>query len=291
LVLCSHEVFFRTALAGASIAVRARGPKKGARGMERPPRANGTFENMRRKTVKKHYSRGFKVKVLALVLSISVVIVLVAIATGATGAYFSDTKAGAATGTIGSVKVITSGGTGIDGLDFNWANMLPGTVYSNTIHIQSTGTNSGEDLYMTFPNLTALSALNTLGKYGQVHISVNGTEIYANANLNDIPNNGTSGLPAQILLAQNVGPTASITVVFTFEYATLMSTQEPGGVFNQYPITTGGTDSRYTPAGGAPNGNGYQTYVNPTDGSGNGLPFQIVATQPGIAPGTVGSKF
>ena len=239
--------------------------------------------------MKKHFSRRFKVKALAFGLSIILVIVLIAIATGATGAYFSDTKSGTVTGTIGSIKVATSGGTGTDNLNFNWDNMLPGTVYSDTMHIQNSGANT-EDVWLNFPNLTALSTLNTLGRYGQVHVSVNGTDVYASANLNDIPGNGTSGVPEQILLAQNVGPTASLTVVFTFEYASIMSTQEPGGVFNQYPITTGGTDPRYSPPT-SPNGNGHQTYVNAADLSGNGLPFQIVGTQPGIAPGTAGSKF
>ena len=82
-----------------------------------------------------------------------------------------------------------------------------------------------------------------------------------------------------------MGPTVAHTITFKFEYASKMSQQEPGGVFNQYPIPVQGQqDPRYQTGWG-------QLTVNSTDGSGNGLPFNIVATEPGIAPGTPGSTF
>ena len=104
--------------------------------------------------------------------------------------------------------------------------------------VQNTSSSNSEDIWLTFPNATALSALNTLGTYGAVQILVDGNQVYENNNLNDIPNNGTSGLPAGRAGRLERGPDREpYHVTFKFEYASLMSKQEPGGVFNQYPIT------------------------------------------------------
>ncbi len=46
----------------------------------------------------------FKFKLIGLALALVLIAGLVAVASGATGAYFSDTKDGTVTGTIGSVK-------------------------------------------------------------------------------------------------------------------------------------------------------------------------------------------
>jgi hypothetical protein len=239
------------------------------------------------------------IKILGLALALVVVAAVVAVASGATGAYFSDTKSGAITGDIGSIKVTTSGGTGADGLNFTWDNMLPGVQYSATATYQNTG-DSVQDVWLVFPNDTARSSFNSLGRFGAARVtSTNGASFYSN-NLNDHPVDQGSVvkmLPAKILLAQNVGPTASGSMTFTFAYASNMSTQEPGGVFNLYPRSTPGS-----PAGASwPSDNNQANfdqnfvgagYLNP-DGtwngvSGNGLPFQIVATQPGIEPGAAG---
>jgi hypothetical protein len=226
-----------------------------------------------------------KVKIIGLLAAVILVAALVAVASGATGAYFSDKQPGTITGDIGTIKITAGANADFGGgLGFHWANMLPGTPYSATVYFQNSSNNT-EDVWLTFPNLTALSTLNTLGHYGAVHIVVNGTEIYANTNLNDIPNNGTEGLPAQKLLQAGLAPGQSGWMTFTFEYASIMSTQEPGGVFNKYPIPQATNhDARY-PAGGE------QMVVRSQDGSGNGLPFAIVATQIGITPDNPGVKF
>ena len=232
-----------------------------------------------------------KVKIIGLVVALVLVAGLVAVAAHATGAYFSDTHNGQVTGTIGDIKVAASGGASNgqgDSLNFFWDEMLPGVPYSATIQVQNTSTSNVEDIWLVFPNHTALSALNTLGRYGAVQVLVDGNQVYENHNLNDIPNNGTTGVPSQLPLAYNVGPTASHTIVFKFEYASALSKQEPGGVFNQYPITLAMTgqpqDPRYATGYG-------QVTVITGDGSGNGLPFQIVATEPGILPGAQGTTF
>ena len=143
-----------------------------------------------------------KIKIIGLVVALIVVAGLVAVAAHATGAYFSDTHSGKISGTIGDISVKASGGAvdqnSHDALDFNWDEMLPGVPYTATINVQNSSSSNSEDIWMTFPNATALSALNTLGTYGAVQILVDGQQVYENHNLNDIPNNGTTGLPAAV---------------------------------------------------------------------------------------------
>jgi hypothetical protein len=196
---------------------------------------------------------------------------LVIAATGMTGAYFSDTHHGDITGNIGSIKVTPSGGTGADGTDFTFANLLPGEPQTATIQFQNTGLNA-EDVWLVFDNATALSALNNLGRYGEVHVS-NGHELFASTNLNDrITTCGTLSpagcwpLPSTIKVADGVAPGAGGYVKFSFNYAgKLSSPAAEGQPFNVYP---------------APD----QFTVNTADGTGSGLPYEIVATQVGQTP-------
>ena len=137
-----------------------------------------------------------KVKIIGLLVAVVLVAAMVAVAARATSAYFSDTHNGQITGTIGEIKVDAGGGTSNgagDNLNFFWDKMLPGVQYSATIQVQNTSSGNVEDIWLVFPNLTALSALNTLGRYGAVQVLVDGNQIYENHNLNDIPNNGTDG--------------------------------------------------------------------------------------------------
>jgi hypothetical protein len=196
---------------------------------------------------------------------------LAIVASGNTSAYFEDVKQGGATGTVGQVKISTEGGNAVDDPTFTWNDMLPGQPRSLTIKYTNTGT-VHEDVYLTFPNATALSALNSLGTYGEVHVSVNGDEIYSNSNLNDKPNNGTTGLPAQLKLQEHlaVGHTGKVT--FTFQYADKLGGVQGaathstgGGVFNPYPVPG-------------------QVTVRSGDGTGNGLPFAVAGVQEGHLP-------
>lgn len=263
-----------------------------------------------------------KPKLIGLLVAVVLVGALVAVAARATSAYFTDSKSGTITGTIGDIKITTTGGTvaGGDGINFFWDEMLPGVVYTAPINVQNTSTSNSEDLWIHFYNLTALSALNQLGRYGAVTIDVGGTPVFQSNNLNDnTVRGGTIGnggaLPEWVQLALNVGPTASRVVTFKFAYASKMTQPEPGAVFNQYPvIATAGNpcldgDAYYNgasfltnmltspyPYGGSGNVNtnpAYTYYAQVTvrggDVPGSGLPFQIVATQPGILPTDGGS--
>jgi hypothetical protein len=241
--------------------------------------------------MKHSLSKSMKIRSAAIVGTVALLGGTAYVASGSTGAYFSDTHTGAISGTIGSIRVTPSGGTAsADGslMDLAFSNLLPGTPETVTVDYQNTG-NNPEDVYIVFPNATALSALNNLGSYGTVHLSSTGYgsvgDVFDSANLND---NGTScpvgsssvqyptpcePLPSQLLIASNVTPGATGTFSFEFNYASKLSTQPAPGTtayWNTYPVSG-------------------QTTTNPSDGTGNGLPYEIVATQHGITPGAVGT--
>jgi hypothetical protein len=106
----------------------------------------------------------FKSKVLALVASVALLGGTAFVASGSTGAYFSDTHSGSITGSIGTILLTTDSPTTI-----SFSNLLPGDPQTVQLNYHNSGS-SPEDVYLTFPNLTALSALNNLGRYGHVEI-------------------------------------------------------------------------------------------------------------------------
>jgi len=238
----------------------------------------------------------FGIKALGLAVSMVALVGAVAFASGATGAYFSDTKAGAVAGDLGSIKVTTGGGAaGVgDGLSFTWNDMLPGELYTASATYQNTG-DSVQDVWLVFNNPTALSALNSLGTYGAARVQSSGGAYFYSNNLNDHPvdqGDVCRMLPAKIKLASNVGPTASGSMTFTFQFASkLAGPNVIGGVpFNTYPVIKTSNQG----SGGYPTNDGalkgYDQYFVEPGVSGTGLPFQIVATQPGIEPGAVGTS-
>lgn len=220
-------------------------------------------------------SRSIAIKAATLVASVALLGGTAFVASGATGAYFSDTKAGTISGTIGNVHVSTTGGTGATGSNLAFTNLLPGDAQTVSLKYTNTGTSS-EDIYIVFPNATALSALNNLGHYGEVHLSANTTHLFDSQNLKDSANScgafsptGCWPLKSQYLVASNLAVGGAGNVSFSFNYAGLLSTQAPVGTtaqWNSYPV-----------AG--------QTTTLGADGTGIGLPYEIVATQPGITPG------
>jgi hypothetical protein len=212
-----------------------------------------------------------KVKGAAIAVSVALLGGTAWLAAGATGAYFSDTHGGTISGTVGSVRVTPYGGSGANGTDLAFSNLLPGVPQTVTENYQNTGADA-EDVYIVFNNATALSSLNNLGTYGEAHLSANGTPLFDSANLNDrvstcgpLSPSGCWPLAGQYLIASNLPSGATGTVSFTFNYASKLTSQGPG-VWNSYPV-----------AG--------QNTVKAADGSGSGLPYQIVATQVGVTPG------
>jgi hypothetical protein len=222
-------------------------------------------------------------------------------ATGATGAFFSDTKSGKITGRSGSIKITTSGGTGPDSLDLKFDGLLPGEPQSLVLNYQNTG-DSPQDVWLTFPNVPALHALNNLGRFGELTIvDTSAGQLFHSTNLNDGrtvapplptspgldscgPLSSTGGacwpLPTKLLLRTALAKNGSGSVTITFRY------QEPpdpvthlpvptenntfnvlgGTAFNSYPLTS----QAFGPDAAGP--------------AGEGLPFRVVAMQVGHAP-------
>lgn len=97
---------------------------------------------------------------LALLGTTAVTASLIGVAVVGTGAYFTDSKPGAITGDLGTVKVAISGET------ITFANLLPGEDQTATVNVVNTGTGN-EDMWLVFDNTNlAWSAVNNLGAYG-----------------------------------------------------------------------------------------------------------------------------
>lgn len=183
-----------------------------------------------------------------------------------TGAFFNDSHDGNIAGTVGTIKIVGSGGSGTEGLDLAFDNLLPGEPQTVSFDYENTG-NNPQDVWLVFPNAEALHALNDLGSYGEAHVSANGVAVFDSANLKD-NQAGTCGalsptgcwpLPKSLKLASNVAPGATGSVDFTFGYASKLQSQAPGNapsLWNVYPLEA------------------------PTK---SGLPYQLVATQAGKA--------
>ena len=221
-------------------------------------------------------SRRLTIKIASLVGSVALLGGAALVASGATGAYFSDSKAGNVTGTVGNVHVAPSGGSGANGTDLAFSNLLPGEKQTVSLNFQNSGS-TAEDIYIVFPNATALSALNNLGTFGEAHLSAGGVALFDSANLKDSASScgafspsGCWPLKSQYLLASNVNPGDVGSFSFSFNYASKLQGQAPqysaAAPWNSWPITG-------------------QTTTVGADGSGNGLPYKIVATQHGVTPG------
>ena len=228
-----------------------------------------------------------KIKVGAGVTALGLAGALAMVASGTTGAYFSDTKSGAITGTIGSIHVSTLGSTGggADHINLAFTNLMPGEAQTVTFSFQNTGP-VAQDVFLTFPNVPALHALNNLGTYGEVHVvDGGGTHLFDSANLQDgrtradgsnscgpFSPAGCWPLPTSLKVAGNLAPTASGSVTFSFGYAGKLgngSNGGTGGVWNSYPAAAPGGEAFGADAGGTP---------------GTGLPVNVVATQVGQQP-------
>lgn len=222
----------------------------------------------------------FPVKGLALVATVAMLGGTAWIAAGTTGAYFSDTHSGSISGTVGSIKVTPYGGAGANGMDLSFSNMLPGESQTARVNYQNTGANA-EDVWIVFNNATALSSLNNMGTFGEVHLSANGTALFDSVNLND--RSGTCGafspsgcwpLAKQYLVAANLAPGAAGSVSFAFNLAS--RTKAAGPVFNPYPVSPQGYLVTHD--------KNDQNFVDAADGQGSGLPYRLVATQHGVTP-------
>lgn len=199
------------------------------------------------------------------------------LASGATGAYFSDTHAGNISGTVGNIHVTPSGGTGTAGTDLAFTNLLPGVAQKVTLNYTNTGSDP-QDVYIVFNDPTELSALNDLGSYGEVDLAAHGQAIFDSANLNDhlvaphctpFDPAGCWPLKSQYLPTGTLAKGTTGNVSFSSNYSGELKGQLPVGSAAA-PWTTYPVAGQFTTVSGD---------------SGTGLPYEMVATQHGITPG------
>ncbi|TFC24541.1 hypothetical protein E3O25_15335 [Cryobacterium sp. TMT1-3] len=221
---------------------------------------------------------------------VAVALTMALAALGPTGAYFSDTAQGEITGSLGSIKISGSGGSGSEGLNLKFSNLLPGeALQTQTVGYENTG-RSNQDVWVVFNDADALHALNDLGNFGAFNVTANDTTVFNSTNLADgkaplskcgtlaAPGVDDGGilchpLPKMVQVASNVAPNTwsgpDGHISFGFAYPEFerngvsksldnASNVKGGGAWNSYPVAA------------------------PTM---NGLPYQIVATQVGQKPG------
>lgn len=207
-------------------------------------------------------TRRFRTRLVAIIGAGALSLGLAAVGASTTGAYLSDSVDGSIVGTIGTIKITSTNSA----LAFD--RLLPGTPQTVTATYTNTG-NSPQDVWVVFNNPDALHAINDLGTYGEFHVSSFGVEKFASANLNDGLSTGCVSsptgcwpVPRAVKLVDNLAPSASGNVSFTFGYAAKMKTM--GTAFNQYPVPS---------------------LANPTaTPTTSGLPYQLFAVQHGQTP-------
>lgn len=180
-------------------------------------------------------------------------------ATG-TGAYFSDAKSGnVIAGTMGSIAITGHGGDGANNLGITFTKMLPGEQQSKTVSFTNTGENN-EDVWVVFDQAAlgthdGKTGLNSFGRYAEVHVSADGSEIFGSANLNDNASSCPPGsgpapvcnpLPHMLKLEDNLTPTSSGTMTFAFTPGAAFKSVEDVALLN-LPYTLVATQHGITP--------------------------------------------
>ena len=198
------------------------------------------------------------IRLAGFVGSVGVTAALVGAAATGTGAYFSDSKTGDIKATMGSIRIEGHDGSGANSIGIDFEKMLPGEAQSKTIRYQNTGQNN-QDVWVVFDR-AALGdgsgnvGVNSLGRFGEIHVKGNGVSVFDSANLNDRASTCPPGagdpacnpLPEALKVANNLTP--GQVGDWTFSFA-------PGAKFK---------------------GNQTMPVLN--------LPYTLVATQHGITP-------
>ena len=153
---------------------------------------------------------------------------------------------------------------------------MPGEAQTATVNFTNTG-KKAQDIYLTFPNRSALHALNNLGSFGEVTVANGGATLFHSTNLNDgrrasdtgdtcggFSETGCWPLPTKLKVATNVAPAASGSVTFSFSYPA-KQTFGQDVAFNVYPSFP-------------------EAFRLDAADSGKGLPVNVVAVQVGQQP-------
>lgn len=166
-----------------------------------------------------------------------------------TSAYFSDTNTGGTiTASYGSIYVDVDGSkTKTPNLDLT--DLLPGQTKTGKFTVKNAG-RSPQDVHVRFDSDAILKLVNQLGRSAAIEIKVDDERVFFSDNLNDgYPGDpSVTPLPKQLKLVSDLAPQDDATVEFSFTYAASNTAQLPFEV----PLS---------------------------------LPYSVIATQPGIAPG------
>jgi hypothetical protein len=176
---------------------------------------------------------------------------LIASATGATGAYFTDSHNGTIQAVSGHLTLDVSGNTAL-----NFTGLMPGVDQTAEVNYHTDVSGGNEDVWLYFPDNQAYGqftgaknaewANGGLGRYGHFAVSdSNGGQAFQSYNLQNRPANDTSttdyctvnangrggsaqkatsetdtppycGVPHYILLASNLATGTNGTITFTF---------------------------------------------------------------------------
>ena len=190
-------------------------------------------------------------KIVASAAAVVVALGLGAAAVGTTSSYFSDINSGGAiTMWIGSIAVSVDGNRTTTP-DLDLGSLLPGEVATGDFEVKNIGRNA-QDVWLQFdPNHPTFKAVNQLGTYAEIEITVDGERVFFSDNLNGNYPPGTPGvtpLPSDLQLTEGLVPGDTATVEFSLKLSEKLQTQLPIAI----PLS---------------------------------LPYSVVATQPGINPG------
>jgi hypothetical protein len=168
-----------------------------------------------------------------------------------TSAYFSDTNTGGKiVATTGSIFVHTDGNA-IKTSDLDLSGLLPGEAKADTFDVKNTG-RSTQDVHLSFDNQAIVDAINDLGTYASITIKVNDEAVFYSENLNDDPEDqgadGIAPLPAKLKIIDKLAPGEEAEVEFRLG----IPSKATGNLPIEIPME---------------------------------LPYSVIATQPGIAPG------
>ena len=218
---------------------------------------------------------------------------LIASASGATGAYFTDTHAGTFQATSGHLKLNVNASD----MTLNFTDLIPGQDQTKTIgYTTDSSSNVNEDIWIVFP--TATPAQQTayaeftggkgefgytdggLGRYGHFLVGANGNTAFVSTNLADEPvgNPVTSYIPGCNVNANGQGgenqaatsPTDTSMGYCGVPKAILLASNLSNGATGSVNVTFGLT--------------GKQTTQNQTEFLPGPVQYQIVATQHGVRP-------
>jgi hypothetical protein len=207
---------------------------------------------------------------------------LVAAATGATGAYFTDSHDGAINASTGSVKVSTTD------LSLNFTGLLPGEFQTKDVQYWAEGSGA-EDIWLVLPNDGTANALNQvptddpnaatpLGRYGHFAIT-SPAGSFTSFNLATSADSGPHSGPSCSVNADGHG--GSSTQAANRDDKTVPFCPVPSAILLSSNLTAGQTGTAHITFG-------FTKLMNAE--AQQNLPltevakFQIVATQHGILP-------